>query len=300
MSKFRNDRPLTIREVSDLLGVPIPTIRSWERRYGFASPPRTRGGHRRYTRIELEQLRELRDAVTRGHPAREAARLIRERAEGRPPRPPELDAFLEAARRLDATGMRLALDAAAERLGVEAATRDVALAAVRETGARWVAGRCDTAEEHVATQTVRSWLGRYAATEPAPPRGAPTLVLACGPRDLHSLGLEAFAVVLARRGFDVRVLGAMTPIPSLLSAARATGAIGVVVTAQQRTNRRAAVQALVAASALPGVLVFYAGDAFATASARKGVPGIHLGDDLLEAATIVERELGRSRARRGA
>jgi DNA-binding transcriptional MerR regulator/methylmalonyl-CoA mutase cobalamin-binding subunit len=300
VSDVRDERPLTISEVSTLLGVPIPTIRSWERRYGFAPPPRTPGKHRRYTPAEIEQLRELRDAITRGHPAREAVRLIRERACRRPPRAPELDRFLEAARRLDATGMRQALDAAAERLGVEAAIRDVALAAMRETGARWAAGRCDVAEEHAATQAVRSWLGRHAATTPPPPRRAPTLVLACGPNDLHSIGLEAFGVVLARRGFDVRLLGAMTPIPSLLAAVRASGAVGAVVTAQRRTNRRAAVAALAALAALPGVVAFYAGDAFATASSRKVVPGIYLGDDLVEAAAIVERALGRGRTRRGA
>jgi DNA-binding transcriptional MerR regulator/methylmalonyl-CoA mutase cobalamin-binding subunit len=300
VSEAREERPLTISQVSAVLGVPVPTIRSWERRYGFAPPPRTPGKHRRYTPAEVEQLRELRDAITRGHPAREAVRLVRERAAGRPPRAPELDRFFEAATRLDVTGMRRALDAAAERLGVEAAIRDVALAAMRETGARWAAGRCDIAEEHAATQVVRSWLGRYAATAPPPPKRAPTLVLACGPNDLHTIGLEAFGVVLARRGFDVRVLGAMTPIPSLLAAVRASGAAGAVVTAQRRTNRRAAVAALEAVAALPGVIAFYAGDAFATASARRGVPGIHLGDDLAEAAAIVEQALGRGRARRGA
>jgi DNA-binding transcriptional MerR regulator len=300
VSDARQGRAFTISEVSALLGVPIPTIRSWERRYGFAAPPRTPGKHRRYTPVELEQLRELRDAITRGHPAREAVRLVRERAARRPPPPPELDRFLDAARRLDATGMRRALDAAAERLGLEAAIRDVALAAMRETGDRWAAGMCDIAEEHAATQAVRSWLGRHALSAPPPPADAPTLVLACGPNDLHSIGLEAFGVVLAGRGFDVRVLGAMTPIPSLLSAVRTAAAAGVVVTAQRRTNRRAAVTALAAAAALPGVVAFYAGDAFATASSRREVPGVYLGDDLLEAAAIVEQALGSSRTRRGA
>ena len=40
-------RPMTIAQVSALLGIPVPTIRSWERRYGFPTPSRTRGRHRR-------------------------------------------------------------------------------------------------------------------------------------------------------------------------------------------------------------------------------------------------------------
>jgi hypothetical protein len=36
---------------------------------------------------------------------------------------------------------------------------------------------------------------------------------------------------------------------------------------------------------------FYAGNAFSSAAARAGVPGVHLGDDLLAAADVVERTL---------
>jgi hypothetical protein len=36
---------------------------------------------------------------------------------------------------------------------------------------------------------------------------------------------------------------------------------------------------------------FYAGNAFSAPAARAGVPGVHLGDDLLAAAEVVERTL---------
>ena len=58
---------MRIATVSRLLGVPVPTIRSWERRYEFPAPPRTDGLHRRYGDVEFEQLRALRDLVTKGH-----------------------------------------------------------------------------------------------------------------------------------------------------------------------------------------------------------------------------------------
>src|SRR4051812_44897471 len=38
---------LTIQAVSQLLDVPAPTIRSWERRYGVPPTSRSQGGHRR-------------------------------------------------------------------------------------------------------------------------------------------------------------------------------------------------------------------------------------------------------------
>ncbi|CAN5897846.1 hypothetical protein BH23ACT12_BH23ACT12_21460 [soil metagenome] len=39
---------LSIREVAERTGVTIPTLRAWESRYGFPSPQRLPGGHRRY------------------------------------------------------------------------------------------------------------------------------------------------------------------------------------------------------------------------------------------------------------
>jgi hypothetical protein len=65
-------------------------------------------------------------------------------------------------------------------------------------------------------------------------------------------------------------------------------AIGAVVTAQRSVTRRSAMEAIAAADALPGVQAFYAGDAFVAPPARKDVRGIYLGEDLVEAAHIVE------------
>lgn len=70
-------KPLAIAAVADLLQIPVPTIRSWERRYGFPVPARTRGKHRRYSGEEVEQLRALRDATTRGYAAKEAVEIVR-------------------------------------------------------------------------------------------------------------------------------------------------------------------------------------------------------------------------------
>lgn len=279
-----------IAEVARRLGIPIPTIRSWERRYGFPRPARTTGRHRRYTEREVRQLRELRDAIVLGHTTGEAVRLVRSRNERAAQRPPELDEFLRAVAAFDPAGARAALRAAAERLGVEVAIRDVALAGMREIGLRWETGTCDVGEEHLATDTVRTWLGLVRTL--AAPAGKGPIVLACAPKDGHSIGLEAFGAVLARAGWDVRILGANTPIESLLSAVRTSAAPGAVVTAQRRANRRSAAQALEALVALPDVTPFYGGAAFSPSASRRGVPGVYLGEDVIEAAALLQRTLG--------
>jgi DNA-binding transcriptional MerR regulator len=281
---------LTISTVSELLEIPIPTIRSWERRYGFPAPARTRGQHRRYSIAEADQLRMLRDEIARGHTTREAVELVRRATHEVGPRHELLERFLRSAMNLDPAALREALSDATETLGVEHTIRDLALPAMREMGSRWKAGVCDTAHEHLATEAVRVWLARQSVMAPPAYRPFP-LVLACGPKDLHTLGLESFGVILGRRGWSVRSLGPLTPVDSLIAAIRAAEARGAVVTSQRSVTRRPAVDAVSAASALPGVKVFYAGMAFSPPAARKDVPGTWLGEDILEAVDILERGL---------
>ncbi len=298
MSTTEEKARLTISAVSGMLSIPVPTIRSWERRYDFPAPGRTKGRHRRYSAREVELLRQLRDEITRGHQAKEAVALVLARGgAGGVPRTRYLDDFVEAAMRLDPSGLRQALDGAAESLGVEAAIRDVAFPAMREMGGRWVANTCDVANEHLATEVVRVWLARLSAM--APPSFRPrALVLACGPKDLHSIGLEAFGVLLARRGWSTRILGPLTPTSSIVAAVRASQATGAIITSQRSVTRRATVEAIGAVAAIDGVTAFYAGDAFAAPASRREVPGVYLGGDVVDAVGTLERTLDRTRASR--
>lgn len=83
-----SDQPVySIGAVSKLLGVPTHTLRTWQERYGLVVPERSTGGHRLYSRDQLEQLRFLTDQVVAGISPGDAHRLLRERmdAGGRPP-----------------------------------------------------------------------------------------------------------------------------------------------------------------------------------------------------------------------
>ena len=50
---------LTIREVAARTGVSEGTLRMWETRYSFPTPGRLASGHRRYTPLQLEQVRAV-------------------------------------------------------------------------------------------------------------------------------------------------------------------------------------------------------------------------------------------------
>ena len=63
---FLPDRDFfTMREAARLASVPPHTLRYWETRFGDLRPSRLTGGHRRYTRTDLELILEIKDLVHR-------------------------------------------------------------------------------------------------------------------------------------------------------------------------------------------------------------------------------------------
>jgi DNA-binding transcriptional MerR regulator len=74
-----SDQPVySIGAVSKLLGIPAQTLRTWQERYGVVVPERSAGGHRLYSRDQLELLRFLADQVAAGLSPGDAHRLLRE------------------------------------------------------------------------------------------------------------------------------------------------------------------------------------------------------------------------------
>jgi DNA-binding transcriptional MerR regulator len=69
----------SIGAVERMLGIPAATVRNWEERYGLVKPERSGGGHRLYTRSQLEQLRFVKERVDSGLQPAEAHRLLGER-----------------------------------------------------------------------------------------------------------------------------------------------------------------------------------------------------------------------------
>ncbi len=63
---FLPDRDyFTMREASRLAQVPPHTLRYWENRFGELKPSRRDGGHRRYSRTDLELILEIKELLQR-------------------------------------------------------------------------------------------------------------------------------------------------------------------------------------------------------------------------------------------
>lgn len=50
---------ITIGELAEQTGLTVATLRAWESRYGLPTPRRSASGHRRYSRGDAEQVREV-------------------------------------------------------------------------------------------------------------------------------------------------------------------------------------------------------------------------------------------------
>ena len=74
----------SIGAVSRMVGVPPATLRTWEERYALVQPVRSAGGHRLYSRQDVERLRFVAGLVREGNSPGDAHRLLAETG-GNPP-----------------------------------------------------------------------------------------------------------------------------------------------------------------------------------------------------------------------
>jgi MerR family transcriptional regulator, light-induced transcriptional regulator len=282
---------LRISAVSLLLGIPVPTIRSWERRYAFPTPSRTHGSHRRYGIEEIGQLRALRDEIAAGRATGDAVIQIRKQRSDESRGPAGwTQSLLDAAMAFDAFSIRTTIQEATMGIGIDRTIESVLLPVLREIGTRWESGHCDVANEHFASQEIRRWLSSQLAISGPKTRGR-SAVLACGPKDLHTIGLEGFYVMLTRRGWNCHYLGEVTPTASLVATIGLVRPDAIVLASQLGTNRLATLNSIRAAwDAAPGK-VFYGGRAFLSLRSRRGVPGIYLGEEMVKAVTLLESTL---------
>ncbi len=79
-------RKYKIGEASALLGIPVATLRSWEKAFPMLAPSKTKGGHREYSEADLSFLTRIIDLLRNEGRSVPSVRNILEK------RPPALDA----------------------------------------------------------------------------------------------------------------------------------------------------------------------------------------------------------------
>ena len=230
-----------IRAVSKLTGLPLDTLRAWERRYRAVQPRRGERG-RVYGEGEVRRLVALRDLVAQGYAIGQVAHLsdrqlraMVERqlevgqAPGLPgrtrkerPRVEQIQIVLDAVLRYDYAAADRELGRLATVLSARDVIHRVVLPLMRTVGERWHTGKLSMAQEHLASSLVRNLLGglmRLYSPEQPPAR----LMFTTPAGEEHEFGILAAAMLAVGGGLGVIYLGANLPSNEILNAARSAG-----------------------------------------------------------------------------
>lgn len=245
MTKNDENALLSIGGLARASGVPVETLRNWERRYGFPEPVRRDSGHRRYPIDIVSKLRLINHALDLGYkpsfavPAKEIdLRSIIEDAARKGA------AFLETVKEddvdrelsrwngyvesLDAKGFEVELRRAWLHHGAYFFITKMMVPFLREVGHRWFEKRISVAHEHFASEITMSFLAQQ--WRPLSQRaGRQRAVLANFEGELHCLGLHMAAVFLTLYQIEVIFLGPNTPRQDIAMAARESNVIAVVI-----------------------------------------------------------------------
>jgi methanogenic corrinoid protein MtbC1 len=233
---------LSIGALSRATNIPVITLRTWERRYGYPTPMRQASGHRLYAIDTVSRLRKVAEAIGRGHragqvvPADDAALDALLAATSHPTlRPPDraedaalLENLIEAAKRYDGERVRRLLE---EDLG-RRDTISFLIATIApllwHVGERWARGELDIRHEHFLSQRLADFLAAIRGPVERRAQG-PWVVLATLPGEAHGLGLAMASLVLSTVGCRVLNLGEQVPIAELERVVADSGARAIAI-----------------------------------------------------------------------
>jgi methanogenic corrinoid protein MtbC1 len=233
-----NEPHFNIRAVERLTGVPAPTLRSWERRYGFPVPQRTITARRLYSEDQVRTIRWVREQTESGLSAAQAIEWAQHggqpaTADGRAAAPsPEtlVRAQVEATRRYDEQAVDAGLTTAFAHYPADRVLLEVITPALVEVGDLWARGEIPVAAEHFYSNVIRRRLLGLLAAQPAVTTRM-TAVLACLPGEQHELGLLMLALFLRWAGVRVLYLGADLPVTDIVRLARTNNVDAICLSA---------------------------------------------------------------------
>lgn len=299
-----SDEPLyNIGIVARMTGIPVATLRVWERRYGFPTATRTSGGHRLCSEREVVRLRWVKARVDDGMQTGQAIRALQHmEQEGRfseitpapTVRPPMLDTSLMAFhhRLLDLL-IDNQLQQADQMLGevltlypMEDLILDVVAPTLNAIGGAWETGKVNVATEHLATNYLRQHLLMWMMTSPVAYDHVPPVILSCAPDEWHEGSLLIMSVLMRRRRWPVAYLGQSVPLADVAALAQRMHSPAIVLVAM---GEQSAERLLHWPEYLPEVaetgrpIVVFGGSIFTNQPEwREKIPGIYLGSSLRE------------------
>ncbi|MBW2531544.1 MAG: MerR family transcriptional regulator [Deltaproteobacteria bacterium] len=234
---------LSIGALAKATGIPVDTLRTWERRYGFPEVRRLPSGHRRFTDEAVERLQLVRAAMALGYRASEAVpagieELRRRVSRVSEPSPGDHDGdLMDFVAAMDGSRLEHRLRQEWNRRGALAFVKEVCGPLLVGMGEAWARGDIGIRHEHYAAQILAGFLGSQWR---AMSTGSPGPIVVCATLDgePHVLGLHMAAVILALSGAQIRFLGADLPAADIAEAAKACGARALALSASSNCDRQ--------------------------------------------------------------
>lgn len=240
-------------------GVPAPTLRAWERRYGILAPRRGDNDYRLYSERDMVLIAWLRERVESGMTISQAIALLRSIEPGRrrksrgreapaldtpatAPTPsavivperlalPELvGALLRHFVTLDEPGAMRTMAQALAVYPVEDVCLALFVPVLESIGQRWAAGELTVTVEHFASAVIRAQLEALFRATPGGDGGRLVLV-GCAPGNLHELGPLMLALFLRRAGIHVAFIGQNVSAEHLLATVESVNPACVALSA---------------------------------------------------------------------
>jgi MerR family transcriptional regulator, light-induced transcriptional regulator len=314
MASMRVEPLYNLKAVVQQTGLKPDTLRAWERRYGMPTPERSEGGHRLYSRRDIETIRWLMTRQREGLSISRAVELWQQlQASGQDPLQSALPIATSAP---PMSGVGLAGETVAElrRNWLSACLRydereaeqvlaqgfavyppelvvvEVLQKAVAEIGEGWYKGDVTVQQEHFCSGLVVRHLEALVMGAPSPTRPGRVLV-ACPPEENHTVGLLVLTYLLRRRGWEVVYLGANMPAEHLETTISAAKPQLVILSAQQ-LHSAASLLDMAEVLQRAGIPLAYGGLVFnLNPGMMEHIPGHFAGQRLDQAPEVVERLL---------
>jgi MerR family transcriptional regulator, light-induced transcriptional regulator len=298
----------TIKHAAEMVGIPVATLRAWQRRYRVVNPERSTAGYRLYGNEDIAVLRRMQALVTSGWSPKEASKAAAsgEARVGTMPAPrpdaprgsgsadeaaPDL---VEAAAALDPFAVSRMLDEHFATSSFEQIVDSWLLPQLDRLGRAWADNRVTVAGEHMVAAAVQRRLSAAFDAAGQDSRRSSFLLTGLPSGSRHELGILSFATAARRQGLAVLHLGTDLPLADWLSAVERQQPDAVVVAVPTPSDVASAaklVQRLSARQTLVALGGQYQEAVVEATNAWGGRPALALGHSIARAAAELRERL---------
>ncbi len=293
-----DNKPLyNLKAVINEVGLTPATLRAWERRYGLLKPHRSPGGHRLYSRRDIDLLKWLIDRQQEGLSISSAVEMWKSQHEGyedtslpiQTPVPVTgtgetilnglREQWITACLAFNDQAANRTLDQAFAVAAPEMILAEVLQKGLAQLGERWYAGSISVQQEHFASAIAIRRVNTLLAATASPTRPGHILA-ACPPGEEHDFVLLTTAYLLRRASWDVVYLGSNVPLLDLDATIQSTSPI-LILSCAQTLKTAASLRLMSEYIQLQGVPLVYGGGIFnQVPDATRYISGYYLGSSV--------------------